>query len=177
MFMSEARAAIQVGTNEVAVRALSVKGTKSLVEAPGTPGLPYSHSLGVELRIDHFSRTFSTEDGQIGGFDEADLLEDGGLIPIDVLVRELAITKLYDGDQRHFDVAIGRGDSRQHPRHFLRVREREDHLVHNPILANRPGNGTELRIGRHARNEIARIELSQRLFAVSASQRWDVVDV
>ena len=48
--------------------------------------------------------------------ERADLLQHRCLIPVDVLVRELAVAKAYDGDQRDLDVRVNGRDSGQNPR-------------------------------------------------------------
>jgi len=94
-----------------------------------------------------------------------------------VFVREFAIAEFDDGDERDLHFLIGRRDTGQHPWHFLRVGEREDHFVNELICANGARNGRERRIGRHGGNEILRIELTQGVFADTASHDWDVVDI
>jgi hypothetical protein len=48
-------------------------------------------------------------DRRAGRIEESDLHEDGGLIPVDVLVVELVASEVDGGDQWHLDVAAGRG--------------------------------------------------------------------
>src|SRR4029077_20265700 len=90
----------------------------------------------VELRIDHFAGDFCPKNRQHWLCEEPDLLENRSLVPIDVLVRELALSESHDGNQRNFNAAIGGRNAGQHPRNFLCVREREDHLINKLVPAD-----------------------------------------
>jgi hypothetical protein len=90
----------------------------------------------VELRIDHFAGGFCPKNRQHWLREEPDLLENRSLVPIDVLVRELALSESHDGNQRNFNAAIGGRNARQHPRNLLCVREREDHLIDKLVPAD-----------------------------------------
>jgi hypothetical protein len=51
---------------------------------------------------------FRSVEGQAVVAEQADLLQHRGLIPVDILVRRLAVAKADDGNQRNFDVAARR---------------------------------------------------------------------
>jgi hypothetical protein len=90
----------------------------------------------VELRIDHLAGGFCPKNRYHWVYEEPDLLENRSLVPIDVLMRELAPSESHDGDQRNFDPAIGGRNARQHPRNLLCVCEREDHLINKLVPAD-----------------------------------------
>jgi len=127
--------------------------------------------------IEDFVGRFGPEDGQGIVGEQANLLQDGGLVPVDVFVGEFAVAEVDDGDERNFDAAIGGGDAGEHPGNFARVREGKNHLVDELILADGARDGSKRGVRRHAGNEIAGIEAAQRGFAVAASHRRNVVDV
>ena len=59
----------------------------------------------------------------------------------------------------------------------MRAREREDHLVHQLILAHGPRDRSQRCIGRHAGNEVFRIESPKRVLAEAASQDRYVIHI
>ena len=90
------------------------------------------------------------------------------LIPVDVLVSELAVTELYDGHQGYVDPAVCGRDARKHPGHFLGVRERKNHLVDELVRSYSPRNWGESSIRRHGRNKIRAIKPAQSGFAATS---------
>jgi len=88
--------------------------------------------------------------------------QDGGLVPVNVLVGQLSVAEVNDGDERNFDAAIGGSDAREHPGNFARVREGKNHLVDELILADGARDGSKRGVRRHPGNEIAGIEAAQR---------------
>src|SRR5271155_1828081 len=56
----------------------------------------------------YFLCGLNAENGQRGIGDQSDLLQDTGLVPIDVFVGELALAETNDDDQRNFDVLVSR---------------------------------------------------------------------
>ena len=52
-------------------------------------------------------------------------------------MRQLAVAKVNDDDQRNLYVLISWLDPRQHPIHLDGVREFEDHLVNHAINSDR----------------------------------------
>src|SRR5262249_27055299 len=57
--------------------------------------------------IRHLSRFRHSSHRQVAGIKQADLHKNGSLIPVDMLMRELAVTELHDCDKRHLDLAAG----------------------------------------------------------------------
>src|SRR5271157_1209415 len=92
-------------------------------------------------------------------------------------MSELAVTKANDRDEWDFNAPIGRRNTGQHPRHFHRVCEREDHLVHELVFTDCTGDRSESRIRWHDGYEFARIEVAQGRFAIASRQDRDMVDV
>jgi hypothetical protein len=130
-----------------------------------------------EFWVQDFAGAFHTNDGQRRVVQKPELFQDGGLVPIDVLVGEFAVAETNNRDQRHFDAAIGRRNSGQHPGHFLRVSEGEDHFINELIFADGAGDGSKRGVGRHHGYELVRIEVAQGGLAVTACHDGDVVDV
>src|SRR5712692_10014445 len=79
-----------------------------------------------------------SRDRQFGRAEKPELDQDGGLIPVDMLVGQLAVSKVDDHHQRDLDSPAGGRHARQHPFHLYRVGETEDHLVHQPVGADSP---------------------------------------
>src|SRR5262245_20932804 len=57
--------------------------------------------------IRHLSRFRHSGHRQVARIKQADLHKNGSLIPVDMLMRELAVTELHDCDKRHLDLAAG----------------------------------------------------------------------
>lgn len=85
----------------------------------------------LNIRIRHLVRCFRPKNWQIRVSEQTNLLEDGSLIPVDVLVREFVVTEMHNGNKGHLNASIGRGNTGQHPRHFLAMSEAENHLIHD----------------------------------------------
>ena len=66
-------------------------------------------ALELEFWVLDFAGGFGAVDGEGGVCEEADLLEDGGLVPVDVLVGELVAAETDDGYERDLDAAVGGG--------------------------------------------------------------------
>lgn len=99
------------------------------------------------------------------------------MIPVDVLVGELAVAKVDDDDQRALDALAGGSDAGKHPVHFNGVGKFENHFVNEPLGADGSGDGNDLRVGRHLGDEVLRVEFAQLVAADAAGQDGDVVDV
>src|SRR4051794_35804880 len=84
----------------------------------------------------------------------ADLDEHRGLIPIDVLVRDLAVLETDDNHQSSFNPAISRRNSRQHPIHFDAMCELEAHSLNKLVRSDRPRPGDDLQSGGHLGDEV-----------------------
>jgi hypothetical protein len=57
--------------------------------------------------------------GRLEVLKQIDLLGDGSLIPIDMLVCELVATEMDNSNERHLNPPIGRSDAGQHPAGLL----------------------------------------------------------
>ena len=128
-------------------------------------------------RVDDFAGRLNSEYRQSRVRKESDLFEYGSLIPVDMLVRELAFSKLDDGNERYLYASIRGRDARQHPGHLLRVCEREDHLVNKLVLAYGARYGRERSVRRHLRDKASRIEFAQRGFPEPAGHNGYVIDI
>ena len=61
----------------------------------------------VELRIHHFAGGLGSENRQCRIREKPDLLEYAGLVPVDMLMRELTFAELHNRNQRHLNTAMG----------------------------------------------------------------------
>jgi hypothetical protein len=80
--------------------------------------------------VRHLSGFRHARHRQVVGIQPADLHKNGSLIPVGVLMHQLAVTELHDGDKRHLDLAAGGRHAWQHPVDLGGVREAEQHLIH-----------------------------------------------
>ncbi len=80
---------------------------------------------------------FNTANRQVSGIEQAELNEHRRLIPIDMLVRELAVAEVDDHDRRDFDMFVGGRNAGEHPIHRDGMSELEDELIDDAILADR----------------------------------------
>jgi len=94
-----------------------------------------------------------------------------------VLVRQFAIAKPHDHDERDLDAPAGRRDTRQHPVHLDAVGEFDDHLVDQLIDADSPRYRGHLHVGRHARDEMGRVKLAQLGVATATGQHRNMIDI
>ena len=131
----------------------------------------------ARVRFGDLAGGFGAEDRQGGIGEEADLFQNGGLVPVNVLVGKLAIAKLDDRDQGYFDAPVGGGDAGEHPGNFLGMGERENHLVDELVRADGPGDGLKAGIGRQAGDEVSRIKAAQSSFAVTPGHGGNVIHV
>ena len=81
------------------------------------------------MRMQNLARGFGPANRQRGVGQQTDLLQYRSLVPVNMLVGQPAFAELHNHHQRHLDALVRGRNSRQHPRHFLRMREREDDLV------------------------------------------------
>src|SRR5262245_37612054 len=65
---------------------------------------------------------------------QAQLREHRRLIPVNMLVSDLARLKLNDADEDELSLTTGGRHARKHPAHVQRVREANDELFDNPII-------------------------------------------
>src|SRR5438093_11690489 len=75
--------------------------------------------------IENLARAFHTSDRQLGRIEQSNLNQHRCLVPVNVLVSQLAISESNDSDQRHLHAFSGRINSRQHPIHLDAVSELE----------------------------------------------------
>jgi hypothetical protein len=61
-------------------------------------GSPTEPALARILRVNHFARGFGASDRERFVGQQADLLQHGGLVPVDVLVGEFTVAKPHDRD-------------------------------------------------------------------------------
>ena len=115
--------------------------------------------------------------GSVSASSNTELNEHTRLVPVDVLVRELAVTKADDHDERNLDPLSRWSDPREHPVHSNGVSELEDHLIDQPIVADGARDRSELRVRRHLRNEVLRVEVPQRIPPDTSRHHRHVVDV
>jgi hypothetical protein len=69
-------------------------------------------------------------------------------VPVEVLVRDLALVELHDHHHRHLDAPVRRRHPGQDPVHTNGVGEAEHHLIDHPILAHRARYRHRLDVGR-----------------------------
>src|SRR5438093_10695107 len=90
-------------------------------------------------------------------------------------MRKLAVSKWTDGDKWNFHTSSCGSDTLQHPIHLDRVREVENHCLHDLVLADCSRHRCHFRIRRHLWNEPFRIELAQFVAARAAGEHWYVI--
>ena len=92
-------------------------------------------------------------------------------------MRELAVAKVNDDDERHFYVFACRLNSRQHPIHLARVRKLKNHLVDDAIDPDRARHGRHRGVRWHLRNKTLRIKLAQLVVTNATGHHGYVVHV
>ena len=127
--------------------------------------------------VAHFGGALAARHRQMARIQQTQLNQHGGLIPIDVLVRNLAFPESDDRHQRHLDPFARGRNAGQHPIHRHGVGELKDHFIHDLRLANGPGNRRGLRIRGHLGNEETGVEIPNGLQALSAGHRGHVINV
>ena len=80
-------------------------------------------SSGICIFSTNFVGSFHSEDRERRIGEKTDLLQNGSLIPINMLMGEFTVAELYDHHERYFHGPVGGGNTGQHPRHFLGVGE------------------------------------------------------
>ena len=111
-------------------------------------------SLGLSTR----RAPSAPADRQPGGIEQPDLYQHAGLIPVDVLVRNLPILEADDDRDRHFHALARRGHAGQQPVDRRRVGEADNDFVHDLIGAHG---------ARHIRHRhVRRKELADKMVAV-----------
>src|ERR1051325_11017858 len=97
--------------------------------------------IGWHGGIENFSGACHTRYRQLLRIEQPELDEHRGLVPINMLVIQLAVPEAHDYDQGDFDSPTSRRDTGQHPIHFDAVGEFDDHLIDKLVGPDRAGNG------------------------------------
>lgn len=117
-------------------------------------------------------------DREQGGVDEAHLHEEAGVVPVDVLVRDLPVLDADDHDEHNLCELTRGGDVGQQPIDGRGVREGDDELVHEALGAVRARHGLKLHVGRkELTDEAICVEGSHALGSVASDHGGDVDDV
>ena len=87
--------------------------------------------------VDHLAGRLDAGHRQPGRIEQADLHEDGCLVPIDMFVVELVAAKADHGEHRYFEVFPGWPQTRQKPVDLAIMRRAEHKLVDDTIGADR----------------------------------------
>ena len=94
-----------------------------------------------------------------------------------MLVRDLAVREPDDDAERELHVPPGRRDARQELRHLDVVREGEDELVDDLVLADRSRDRCDRDVLRPLADEVVAVELAHAVEADAARHDGNVVDV
>src|SRR5205809_4264063 len=130
-----------------------------------------------QTRIEGLARTLNAGDRQRARIEQPKLNQHGSLVPVNMLVGQFAFSESNDRHQWHFNSLSRRSNAWQHPVHPDGMRELKYHFIYELIVADGPGDGGHLRIGRHLGNETLRVKLPQFILANATGQHWDVVDI
>jgi hypothetical protein len=90
---------------------------------------------------------------------DAQLREDRGLIPMDMLIGHFASLKLNDADQDELNFSFRGWKARKHPIHIERVRKANHELFNDPVVTKYLRHRIEFEIRRDLRQEFIGIEL------------------
>jgi hypothetical protein len=96
---------------------------------------------------------------------------------MDVFADHFPFGERDDDDLDKFDPLARGRDSGQQPVHLHGVGEPEDELVDDPIVADRPGQGDDLDVVGHLRDEVVAVEVLQLGASATAGEDRDVVHV
>ena len=107
---------------------------------------------------------------------EAQLTDQGGVIPEDALGADPGAVEADDGDGQHLGPAEGRLDPRQQPGQLPVVGERHRGLVHQPPPVHRPGDRAQRQVGGQVREEPGRRRSARRPAPGRAGHGRDVRD-
>src|SRR5438034_6652838 len=130
-----------------------------------------------QTRIEGLARTLNARDRQGAGIEQPKLNQHRSLVPVNMLVGQFAFSESNDRHQWHFNSLSRRSNAWQHPVHGDGMGELEHHFIYELIVADGPGDGSHLRIGRHLGNETLGVKLTEFILANTAGQHWDVVDI
>jgi hypothetical protein len=109
-------------------------------------------------------------DGQSARVEETDLSKHAGLIPVDMLVGDLAPFKFHHDYMRQRDFPPGRRNTGKHVVDRAVVREIHDELVHHLVAAHRARDPLDARIGRHLADEVVRVKIDDAGVAVATGE-------
>src|SRR5882757_7369100 len=98
-----------------------------------------SHLAGREFGIENLAGALSAGHRQNLGIKQPDLHQDTGLIPIDVLMRNLAVLEADHDSDRHLNWLSRGRNAGQKPIDLRGVRERDEYLIDNLSVADRTG--------------------------------------
>ena len=70
-----------------------------------------------QARIEDLAGAFYARDGQGASIEQAELSQHGRLVPVDVLVDQLALPESNNGDERNLNTFSRRSKAGQHPVH------------------------------------------------------------
>src|SRR5437667_10223943 len=157
--------------------AASVPASSSLRVINCMISLSWCGRRSIEAWIDNFAGGFDSENRERRVGEESDWFEHGGLVPVDVLMRQFAVPKSHDGHQWYLDMTMRGRDTGQHPGHLLGVCERKNQFIDELVLADGARDGRQCRVGRHVRDKTLRIEFAQRGFPESSGQHGYVIDI
>ncbi len=109
--------------------------------------------------------------------EQADLNEDGSLVPVDMLMDQLIAFEFDDSHSRNLDRSAGRSHSRKQPVHLRGLCEVHDEFIHDAACADRAGNRREPEIGRIHAYEMILVEALELIVSDSPGYCGDVIDV
>src|SRR4030095_2212235 len=110
---------------------------------------PAAHQFVARLGLIHdFARGLRPRDRQARWIKQADLNENGGLIPVDMLVDQLIAFEFDNGDGGHVHYASGRWHAGQEPVYLCGMSEVHNKLIYNAIYADGAANRRESEVGR-----------------------------
>jgi hypothetical protein len=112
-----------------------------------------------------------------GGIEQPGLNEHRGLIPVDVLVRNLAAFKLHHDYVRQHDLLAGWLDTREREVNDAVMGKRENQFVNHLVLADRPGDALDARVRRHFPHKVVRIEIEDAVITIASGDGRYVVHV
>ncbi len=139
---------------------------------------PTDHQFIARLTlVDHLARGFRTGDRQAGRIEQADLNEDGSLVPVDMLMNQLVAFELDDADGWDLDYPSGRWHTGQKPVYLRSMSKVHDEFIHNAVGADRAAHGSEPEIGRIHPDEMILVKALELIVPDASRHRRNVVDV
>src|SRR5882757_6978153 len=99
-----------------------------------------SHLAGREFGIENLAGALSAGHRQTLGIKQPDLHQDAGLIPIDVLMRNLAVLEADHDSEGHLNWLSRGRNAGQKPINLHCMREADEDLIDNLVVADGAGN-------------------------------------